>query len=84
MLTIVTSTLQLYRDAFHATGRSLVRGWLVILSVVVFTMLMLLAHQIARPLGMLGGFLLGAGGERERRESDAEGELGLHCGYPRK
>ena len=41
-LTIVTSTLQLYRDAFHATGRSLVRGWLVILSVVsVFTMLML-------------------------------------------
>ena len=44
MLTIVTSTLQLYRDAFHATGRSLVRGWLVILSVVVFTMLMLLAH----------------------------------------
>lgn len=60
MLTIVTSTLQLYRDAFHATGRSLVRGWLVILSVVVFTMLMLLAHQIARPLGMLGGFLLGA------------------------
>lgn len=60
MLTVVSSTLQLYRDALHATGRSLVRGWFVILAVIVFTLLMMLAHQIARPLGMLGGFLLGA------------------------
>ena len=60
MLTVVSSTIQLYRDALHATGRSLVRGWFVILAVIVFTLLMMLAHQIARPLGMLGGFLLGA------------------------
>ena len=60
MLTVFSSTLQLYRDALHATGRSLVRGWFVILAVIVFTLLMMLAHQIARPLGMLGGFLLGA------------------------
>ena len=55
MLTVVTSTLHLYREALHATSRSLVRGWLAIPAVIVFTLLMLLAHQIARPLGMLGG-----------------------------
>jgi hypothetical protein len=60
MLSLFTPTLHLYRDAFHATGRSMVRGWLVILAVIVFTMLMLLAHRLARPLGMAGGFLLGA------------------------
>ena len=60
MLTLVTSTLQLYRDALRATARSLVRGWLLILAVVVFTVLMLLAGVIARPLGIAGGFLLGA------------------------
>lgn len=60
MLTLFSSTLHLYRDALQATWRSLLRGWFVILAVVVFTLLMMLAHQIARPLGMLGGFLLGA------------------------
>ncbi|MGC3973757.1 MAG: hypothetical protein QM771_05150 [Nitrospira sp.] len=60
MLTIFNSTLRLYREALHATWRSLIRGWFVILAVIVFTLLMMLAHQIARPLGMLGGFLLGA------------------------
>ena len=60
MLSLFTSTLHLYRNALQATGRSLVRGWLVILAVIVFTLLMLLAHQIARPLGMVGGFVLGA------------------------
>ena len=60
MLTVVTSTLHLYREALHATSRSLIRGWMAIPAVIVFTLLMLLAYQIARPLGMLGGFLLGA------------------------
>ncbi len=60
MVTLVTSTLRLYRDAFHATVRSLVRGWVTIVAVVVFGILMVLAGMIARPLGIAGGFLLGA------------------------
>lgn len=56
MLTVVTSTLHLYQEALHATSRSLVRGWLAIPAVIVFTLLMLLAHQIARPWGCWAGF----------------------------
>jgi hypothetical protein len=60
MLALLTVTLQLYRDALHATGRSLVRAWVVVLAVVVFTLLMWFAGMVARPLGIAGGFLLGA------------------------
>jgi hypothetical protein len=57
---IVTATLQLYRDALRATGRSFMRGWMTAVAVTVFAVLMVLATEIAAPLGMLGGFILGA------------------------
>ena len=60
MSQIVTETLSLYRNAFRKTGESLSRGWMTILAVVGFGGLLLLATQIASPLGMVGGFLLGA------------------------
>ena len=60
MTGVMGPTLELYRDALRATGRSLVRGWIIALAVVVFAGLMLVAAAIAAPLGILGGFLLGA------------------------
>lgn len=57
---IVTATLQLYRDALQATMRSFIRGWMTAVAVTVFAILMVLATEIAGPLGMLGGFILGA------------------------
>jgi hypothetical protein len=60
MTEVIRSTLELYRDALHATGRSLARGWIIALAVVVFAGIMLVASAIAAPLGILGGFLLGA------------------------
>src|SRR5947208_12753619 len=60
MTGVMRSTLELYRDALRATGRSLVRGWIIALAVVLFAGLMLVAAAIAAPLGILGGFLLGA------------------------
>ena len=60
MSQMVTDTLALYRNAFRKTGQSLVRGWMTMLAVVGFGFLLVLASQIASPLGMIGGFLLGA------------------------
>jgi hypothetical protein len=60
MSQILIDTLALYRNAFHKTGQSLVRGWLTMVAVVVFGALLMLASQIASPLGMIGGFVLGA------------------------
>ena len=60
MSRILTETLALYRSAFRKTGQSLVRGWMTIVAVVGFGFLLMLATQIASPLGMVGGFLLGA------------------------
>ncbi len=60
MSRLLTETLTLYRNAFRKTGESLVRGWMTIVAVVGFGFLLLLATQIASPLGMIGGFLLGA------------------------
>ena len=60
MTPILTETVSLYRNAFRKTGESLVRGWMTIVAVVGFGFLLLLATQIASPLGMIGGFLLGA------------------------
>lgn len=57
---MIHALLQLYRDAFHATVRSLARGWMTIIAVVLFAGLMVLATQAVAPLGMLGGFILGA------------------------
>jgi len=60
MSRILTETLTLYRNAIYKTGQSLVRGWMAIIAVVGFGALLILASQIASPLGMVGGFLLGA------------------------
>ncbi|WP_447980476.1 hypothetical protein [Candidatus Nitrospira bockiana] len=60
MTEMVTATLRLYREALEATVRSFRRGWRTTVAVIVFAALMVLATQIAVPLGMLGGFLLGA------------------------
>ncbi|MCE3222874.1 MAG: conserved rane protein of unknown function [Nitrospira sp.] len=59
-MSLFFTTIQLYHDALRATGRSLVRGWLVILAVIVFTVIMWFAGTVARPLGMVGGFVMGA------------------------
>jgi hypothetical protein len=60
MSQMLTDTLALYRNAFRKTGQSLVRGWMTVLAVVGFGFLLVLATQIASPLGMIGGFVLGA------------------------
>jgi len=60
MTEVIRSTLELYREALHATVRSLARGWIIALAVVLFAGIMLVASAIAAPLGILGGFLLGA------------------------
>jgi hypothetical protein len=60
MSRIFAETVALYRNAFLKTGESLVRGWMTIVAVVGFGFLLLLATQIASPLGMIGGFVLGA------------------------
>ena len=50
----------LYLQALKRTGRSLQRGWITILAVIGFGALFLLAVQIVGPLGIAGGFILGA------------------------
>ena len=60
MSQILTETLPLYRNALRKTGQSLARGWMTMVAVVGFGFLLVLATQIASPLGMVGGFLLGA------------------------
>lgn len=57
---IVAETIDLYRSAFRKTGESLARGWMTMVAVVGFGLLLVFASQIASPLGMIGGFLLGA------------------------
>lgn len=59
-MNMLTTTLQLYRQAMRSTGRSLQRGWVGMAAIVVFAMLFVAAASLARPLGMAGGFLLGA------------------------
>jgi hypothetical protein len=60
MVDLISSTLQLYREAGRATLRSLVRGWIIIVALIVFALAFSLAASLARPLGIAGGFLLGA------------------------
>jgi len=60
MSQILIDTLALYRNAFRKTGQSLARGWMTMVAVVGFGALLILASQIASPLGMIGGFVLGA------------------------
>jgi hypothetical protein len=60
MTTMIQATLQLYRDALRSTVRSLTGGWMTIIAVILFAGLMVMATQLVAPLGMLGGFILGA------------------------
>ena len=60
MSQILTETFALYRNAFRKTGQSLAHGWMTMVAVVGFGVLLMLATQIASPLGMIGGFVLGA------------------------
>lgn len=60
MVNQLVAALGLYRQALQKTWLSLLRGWMTIVAVIAFLFLLLLAQQIATPLGMAGGFLLGA------------------------
>lgn len=60
MTSIIWGTLQLYRDALHGTIQSLARSWILAVAVVIFAGLMIMASLITRPLGILGGFIMGA------------------------
>lgn len=57
---IVHATLRLYQKALAATLRSFVRCWIIAVAVVIFGFLMYAAVVIAAPMGLVGGFLLGA------------------------
>jgi hypothetical protein len=57
---IVQATLNLYRGAFSATVHSFMRGWIITVAVVIFAALMVMATKVAAPLGIAGGFILGA------------------------
>lgn len=57
---IIRATVQLYQDALRATLQSLVRGWMIAVAVVIFAGLMVVATSFAAPLGIFGGFILGA------------------------
>ncbi|MDK2744595.1 MAG: hypothetical protein H8K03_04395 [Nitrospira sp.] len=59
MVNLVSATLQLYRQVFYATGRSLARSWVTMVALIAFAVLFLGVARIAAPLGMAGGFLLG-------------------------
>lgn len=60
MTTILRVTLRLYQAALRATAQSFVRCWSISVAVVIFAALMVAATSVAAPLGILGGFILGA------------------------
>jgi len=57
---LLRATLALYGGAVRATVQSLIRGWVIAVAVVGFAALMVAATALAAPLGMIGGFILGA------------------------
>ncbi|MGQ0667269.1 MAG: hypothetical protein ACT4O4_09560 [Nitrospiraceae bacterium] len=57
---LLSATIQLYRQALRATGRSLARSWITVFALITFAFLFVGAMRIATPLGMAGGLLLGA------------------------
>lgn len=59
MVELLSSTLQLYRQALRATGRSLARSWVTVAALIGFALLFAGAARIAVPFGMVGGLLLG-------------------------
>jgi hypothetical protein len=60
MVNQLATAFDLYRQALRKTWHSLLKGWLTIVAVIAFLFVLLVAQQIAAPLGMAGGFLLGA------------------------
>jgi hypothetical protein len=60
MINQLAAAFDLYRQALRKTWHSLLRGWMTIVAVIGFLFLLLIAQQIAAPLGIAGGFLLGA------------------------
>src|SRR5215203_3929897 len=48
---MLTSTLDLYRQAMRSTGRSLSRSWISMAAIVVFALLFVAAARLAGPLG---------------------------------
>ncbi|MGE0821352.1 MAG: hypothetical protein AB7G75_35420 [Candidatus Binatia bacterium] len=57
--TLVTATLQLYRQAAVDTWQRIQRNWWVSLLPLLYGVLLLFAIQLVLPLGMPGGFILG-------------------------
>ena len=57
---ILRATLRLYQHALRATARSFVRSWVIAIAVVGFAIMMVMATVLVSPLGLLGGFILGA------------------------
>lgn len=55
-----SSVIMLYREALRATGRSIIRGWIAMIALVGFAALFVGISRIAGPMGMAGGFILGA------------------------
>lgn len=60
MSDMVTVTVMLYRKVLQKTWQSLLRGWVVVVAVVGFVVILAAAAELASSLGMAGGFLLGA------------------------
>ncbi len=59
MSEFVRATLHLYRQALHATWRSLTRNWMLVPAVMILAVLLYVASGVAMAFGMLGGLLLG-------------------------
>jgi hypothetical protein len=59
MVEVLSATLQLYRQALRATGKSLARGWMAVAALIGFALLFVGATRIAAPMGIVGGLLLG-------------------------
>lgn len=56
----IWATIQLYHQVGQSTLRSFVRSWILIFAVMLFAVLMVLVSSLVIPLGIIGGFLLGA------------------------
>jgi len=60
MSDLLTSTIDLYRKAIQKTWQSLLRGWIIMVAVVGFVVILAVTAQIAGALGTAAGLLLGA------------------------
>ena len=60
MADFIWVTIQLYRQAAQATLISFARSWILVVVFIIFAVLLLIVGGLAAPLGMAGGFLLGA------------------------